>query len=221
MLLCAALITASVAQGYAYNEAATAQLLEFLSAPRDDHRDNKDEALRAAREAMAQFITLIENGANPNIILPDGRELPLLTSVVVLDFFGVIAQTPNRVPQENDLTPAEVQEFIAATHRIIRLLLDHGANPNTCTNDGQTALFCACSPEVARLLIDYGADRSLQDNQGHTALQRCETGRLSLLENIAQGKVGGFPFGLSIDTQRNLVAHADAVIEVLKTYRID
>src|ERR1700722_8713959 len=94
-LLWALLLISGIAQGYTYNEAATAQLLEFLSSQQEDC-GSKAEALSVARKKVTQFITLVENGANPNIINPDGRELTLLTSVVLLDFFGIIAQTADQ-----------------------------------------------------------------------------------------------------------------------------
>jgi ankyrin repeat protein len=223
ILLCAALLITGITQAHTYNEAATVQLVEFLSAPREDHRDNKEEALRAAREAMAQFITLIENGANPNIILPDGRELTLLSSIVLLDFYCIIiiAQTNRSYVEGEQLTGEEVQEFITAVHCIIKLLLDYGANPNTPDNCGLTTLFYACSSEITKMLIDYGADRSLQDDRGKTALQHHENERIRMLENIAQGKESGWPFCFSIETQRILVSHCDAVIEVLEAYKLD
>ena len=218
MLLGAAVFISGIAQGHTYNETATAQLVEFLNSLYQDC-GSKAEAVLVARKKMAQFITLIENGANPNIINPDGREFSLLTSVVLLDFFCIIAQRANEsiYVEEDLLTKEEVQEFIAAVHSIVKLLLDYGANPNTREHGGSTALVYACSPEIANMLLDYGADRSIQDNLGTTALQHHEAGRLSMLDDIAQGKGGGWPFNFGKDTMLDLVAHAEQVIEMLKT----
>jgi uncharacterized protein (UPF0333 family) len=220
MLLCAALLITGMAQAHTYNEAATAQLVEFLTSLHQDC-GSKAEAVSVARKKMAQFITLIENGANPNINFPDGRGFSLLTSVVLLDFYCIIAQTNQSYVEAEQLTKEEVQEFITAVHSIIKVLLDYGANPNTRDNSELTALFFACSPEITKMLLDYGADRSAQDDRGKTALQHHEDAKHSMLEDIAQGKGGGWPFCFSIETQRTLVAHAEQVIEVLKTYKIN
>lgn len=205
ILLCATLLISGIAQGHTYNEEATAQLLELLSSPR---RESNQEAI----ESMNQFITLIEHGANPNIISPDGRDKTLLTSLVIFDFFGIIA---------NQLTKQEIDEFIAIAHRAIKVLLDHGANPNGRNDGGSTALFAVYSPEIARLLIDYGADRSIEDDRGQTALQILEAQKVSILADIAQGRSGGWLFNFSKDTQLDLIAHLEPVIEVIKTYQIN
>ena len=56
---------------------------------------------------------------------------------------------------------------------IVKLLLDHKADPNVAGRDGSTALMLAAEnnqPEIVKLLINRGADPNRQDNNGWTAV---------------------------------------------------
>jgi uncharacterized protein len=56
---------------------------------------------------------------------------------------------------------------------IVKLLLDHKADPNVAGKDGGTALMLAAEnnqPEIVKQLLDRGADPNRQDNNGWTAL---------------------------------------------------
>ena len=59
--------------------------------------------------------------------------------------------------------------------KMVRLLLDKGANPNKTDLDNRTPLNCAlvmqCDTELITLLIDRGADIHQSDNHGKTPLQ--------------------------------------------------
>ncbi|KAN0127970.1 Ankyrin repeat-containing domain protein [Lactarius tabidus] len=65
--------------------------------------------------------------------------------------------------------------FKADRPQIVRLLLKHGANPNTRNNKHRTPLHQASkkadSLDVVRLLLDHGADLDAEDKDGKTALQ--------------------------------------------------
>jgi ankyrin repeat protein len=58
--------------------------------------------------------------------------------------------------------------------RFVRLLLDHGADPNIREReDGNTPLHLASQngrTEIARLLVEHGASVEVQDNLGRTPL---------------------------------------------------
>jgi ankyrin repeat protein len=67
--------------------------------------------------------------------------------------------------------------LMAASERgrpdIVKLLLDHKADPNAAGRDGGTALMLAAEnnqPEIVKQLIDRGADPNRQDNSGWTAV---------------------------------------------------
>jgi ankyrin repeat protein len=69
---------------------------------------------------------------------------------------------------------------------IVRLLLEHGANPETQDRDGRTALMNADSRELAELLLDNGANVNATDREQRTALMYAH--RLDIVELlIARG----------------------------------
>jgi ankyrin repeat protein len=72
---------------------------------------------------------------------------------------------------------------------IVKLLLDHKADPNVAGRDGSTALMLAAEnnqPEIAKLLIGRGADPNRQDNNGWTAvLKAAYQGNAKCIEILA------------------------------------
>jgi ankyrin repeat protein len=72
---------------------------------------------------------------------------------------------------------------------IIKLLLDHKADPNVASRDGITALMLAAEnnkPEILKLLISRGADPNRQDNNGWTAvLKAAYQGNAACIEILA------------------------------------
>jgi hypothetical protein len=57
--------------------------------------------------------------------------------------------------------------------RIIRLLLEYGADSNVKNEDGDTPLHAAVrveSPRIITLLLEYGADRNVKNDDGESAL---------------------------------------------------
>jgi ankyrin repeat protein len=81
-----------------------------------------------------------------------------------------------------------------STYDIVRMLLEKGANANSQTSDGTTALMKAAAGfgEVAivELLLDYGADPAAKNKQGDTALTLAMKGdrreKLLLLKRVVQ-----------------------------------
>ena len=56
---------------------------------------------------------------------------------------------------------------------LVKLLLEHGADPNITNRDGHRALIEAIKkrqPDIVKLLLEHGADPSVKDNLGYTAL---------------------------------------------------
>jgi len=58
---------------------------------------------------------------------------------------------------------------------VIRILLDHGADPNVQNNQGDTPLICATKyaggkAETVELLVKAGTNQDVRDNEGKTAL---------------------------------------------------
>lgn len=65
--------------------------------------------------------------------------------------------TLNPTERTNDLPPPLHQAVTLGYTRIVKLLLDSGANPNLRTSEGITPLDCAKTDEMRNLLKEYGA----------------------------------------------------------------
>jgi hypothetical protein len=101
---------------------------------------------------MIQF--LLQGGANVEAT-DDQGETPLYAAVGVHLF-----QNP-----ENHI-------------KSVKLLLEHGANPNHRNKRQETALHKAMDSEIAHLLLQHGADPNAQEFEGQTPLQKvAEAGR--------------------------------------------
>lgn len=74
----------------------------------------------------------------------------------------------------NNLKAAPIQSAAAAGHhKIVRMLLEHGADPNIRELGGYTPLHAAAQngdEEMIRLLLFGGADLTITSNNGKTAL---------------------------------------------------
>jgi uncharacterized protein len=72
---------------------------------------------------------------------------------------------------------------------IIKLLLDHKADPNVTGRDGTSALMLAAEnnqPEIVKMLLGHGADPNRQDNNGWTAvLKAAYQGNAKCIEILA------------------------------------
>ena len=58
--------------------------------------------------------------------------------------------------------------------KVVRFLLDHGADASLRTADGATPLYCASvtgRQEMARMLLEHGVDIEATNDQGRTPLQ--------------------------------------------------
>jgi uncharacterized protein len=136
---------------------------------------NKTDDNGVDREAVLGLIrSLLERGANPNVRtleqLPTRRWIMPVNDISWVDFSG---QTPFlRAALSGDIT-------------VMRLLLEHGANPNIATYEGTTALMAAAGInwaetqtyteskehllEAVRLCLELGADVNAGNSMGLTA----------------------------------------------------
>ena len=63
--------------------------------------------------------------------------------------------------------------------RIVKLLLEYGANPNARMNNGQTPIFIASyfgDLKSMKMLIEHGADVNVKDHLGNTPLHKAAEG---------------------------------------------
>lgn len=95
---------------------------------------------------------------------------------------------------------------------IVKLLLDHKADPNVAAQDASTALMLAAEnnqPEIVKLLIGRGADPNRQDNNGWTAvLKAAYQGNAKCIEILASHSKLELDRALLVAT---LMARKDAV----------
>lgn len=97
-------------------------------------------------------------------------------------FFGHIdsaeylvkAGAPINAQSRNGLKAAPIQSAAAGRHhKIVKMLLDHGADPNIREQGGYTPLHAAAQngdEEMIRILLYGGADLTIKSNDGKTAL---------------------------------------------------
>ena len=111
------------------------------------------DAIKSSNIVMVKDI--LNSGINPNI--RKGYTIPLNYAI----------QRASNYKYEN--------AYILYDHmiKIVELLLEHGADPNFGTIEGNTALMHASmvnEKEIVNLLLNNGADPNLKDNDGDTAL---------------------------------------------------
>ena len=149
-------------------EAVELRNLEYTYGHADEH--NVDRSL-----ALAFITTLLERGADPNAqtkeVPPIRRWVMPISDISWVDFTG---QTPFlRAAQSGDIT-------------VMRLLLEHGADPNIPTFAGSTALMAAAGinwsvgqtyteskeslMEAVKLCLEKGADVNAANSMGLTAV---------------------------------------------------
>jgi|GEM_PF-1903775 len=116
---------------------------------------------------------LLNKGANPNA----AGHKPLLIAIAH-DHLEIVDALLNKSVHPDNVKTSDgntALHFAAHTghHRIVKCLLDHGANPDACTNSGITPLFIAAQfghLEVAVLLLQHRADSRLARTETTTAL---------------------------------------------------
>ena len=124
------------------------------------------------RDPMDLIKTLLAKGANPN------------ARVNTTPFRGFYQVSANWV--NFDGQTAFIRAALSGDVTLMRLLLEHGADPNMATNEGSTALMAAAGVnwvvaqtfsrsdneylEAARLCLEKGADVNAVNSQGFTAM---------------------------------------------------
>lgn len=124
-------------------------------------------------EAVSLFLAA---GFSPSLI--DSRGTPLLSLAVRAQFPPVVSlllnagADVNRLSQDRGYSPLmdAVQKGDVA---IAQILLDHGADGNLKSKDGQTALIIAAGRgdlSISELLVSHGSDPSIKDSLGMSAI---------------------------------------------------
>lgn len=110
--------------------------------------------------------------------LPDDKVLDSLRSACIVNDKETVARLAGRIDvnsldhhQQSPLSYAVGNNHAGC----VRILLDHGANPNKVQNCGNTALHVAassaCSEETFAMLLEAGGDVNAVNDEGETVLQ--------------------------------------------------
>jgi ankyrin repeat protein len=181
-----------------FRKRSTLTLLAFFLLPvlvycvwygRQVRQKNLDHALIEAikKEDTPEVIALLDHGADANAT--DKPYKPITPKSLLADFWdksrGYRPIKPLFRPIHMGRTwpedpPALELAVMANTENIdlIKVLIEHGADPNKQDADGQTPLFEACyagNSETVLLLLEYGANPNVKDSDGNTPLMGCST----------------------------------------------
>jgi len=131
--------------------------------------------LMAAKFADVEMLrSLLEAGADPAIALKSGTT-PLLAAAG----FGSAGATRRGVNPLSAYATVSTADEEKDTFEAVKLLLDHGADPNVADPAGNTALFGAVPKgfnSVVQLLADHGANLNAMNKRGQTPLKLTASG---------------------------------------------
>jgi ankyrin repeat protein len=154
------------------------------------HQEPEIASFLADKTVAINIFEAAATGKINNIIRLLARD-PLLVNAYTEDgfqplglacFFGhpdsaeylVKAGAPVNAQSRNGLKAAPIQSAAAGGHRkIVKMLLDHNADPNIREQGGYTPLHAAAEnndEEMIRILLYGGADLTIKSNDGKTAL---------------------------------------------------
>ena len=114
---------------------------------------------------LAAVKRLLDLGVNPNICLVGQNNEPIIFLSFEKSWFTLpLTKIGDRAKKSYQIT---------AKIECLRLLLEHGADPNLRDSSGRTPLETAilwCLPEAVKLLLLYGANPNLRDARDRTPL---------------------------------------------------
>lgn len=169
-------------------------------------------AQAAARNDVAALRQLLADGQKPDEAADSWTALiwaaraGSVEAINVLLDAGADVNLPGPTGDNWDATPLQhaiLERQVAA----VRLLLEHGADPNRGAGGGLTPLSLAAGdtdPVIVKLLLAHRADPSVEDEHGATPLSRAvSAGSLHGPDRPMFG-------GCRVETVRALVAHSPA-----------
>ena len=101
----------------------------------------------AAKKEQSEIATLLKSGADPNVFA--------------------------KVEWQSFETTPLLEAAVNGHKRIVRLLLEHGAKPDTIVGPGYTAMYNACMNghyHVVQMLLDHGARVDILTDEGFSPL---------------------------------------------------
>lgn len=210
------------------NHLFSVQALEHGADP--DVIDRGGSALMYAicNDTVEKVDALLQYGANPNLVLPD-RNIPLVYAMdknpAIMRLLLQYGADPNKKDEVYKGYPVECA-IQANEVESLKLLLEHGANPNLVIDGTNGALVKAIGkPAIVKLLLQYKADPNKKDEmyKGYPleyAIQKndCEAVKLLLEYGANPNQVGkyGQTVLLSAVSNENFLA-----VELLLKYNAD
>lgn len=126
---------------------------------------------------------LLNRGANPNIGLPKFIPYESMDEIVGL----LVAHGWNINEDVSDRETLLYEAAAECKSFQVRILLNHGADPNVKNRNGRTALHAVAATgfgaETIQPLVDAGADINAVDKNGETALQLAKAARLKVAKH--------------------------------------
>ena len=119
---------------------------------------------------------LLEAGYSPLMIASQGEHYGVVSSIITegadANFRGPKGETPLL------LAVRHAHKNMEAAIQIVALLVEHGANVNAATNDGETCVTRAAVlnyPKLLRYLVDNGGDVNSTSTGGDTPISYVES----------------------------------------------
>ncbi len=148
-------------------------------------------------DSIDGFKKLLELGADSNIVFDDGGTV--IHWAVQFNNSDFLKQAlehggnPNLVAGQLGQTPLfkAVGSSGDSDIAVLRILFEHGANPNVKESKGNTPAMIAAGVgrfDIVYVLLDSGADYSLKNDRGYSLLDRIASKRKAFVSGSAQEK---------------------------------
>mmetsp|Transcript_43862 Transcript_43862/g.83762 ORF Transcript_43862/g.83762 Transcript_43862/m.83762 type:complete len:565 (-) Transcript_43862:356-2050(-) len=153
----------------------------------------------AARDGFVDIVTkLIVAGADPNHV----QEITLTNCLMIAcseaneDTALAICAAPTLEVDATDMECGSTALWVAASvgfSKVVRFLIDAGADPNKANNYGRTPLMSAAlegHTSCCKILLECGADANAHDDNNETAVyMACSNGHAATVECLLTGSI--------------------------------
>lgn len=140
------------------------------------HRAIKDDQQEKALHLVANGANvnvMNNNGWNPTMLAVDRQQVDVLTQLLSANADVNLAGKDQWNALHLSVTKVKQDQNLENANKILELILKYGADINSKTDSGASALWLATAnkrTEAVKLLLKSGVEIDLQTNQGNTAL---------------------------------------------------